>query len=70
MVNAGNTKLFVRKTSWELVHHRCYETRQQAISEITEYIEIFDNRQRRHSRLGYLASAVFAKQFYQQQEAA
>ena len=54
----------------ELVHHRCYETRQQAISEITEYIEIFYNRQRRHSRLGYVAPAVFAKQFYQQHKAA
>lgn len=28
--------------------------------EITEYIEIFYNRQRRHSKLGYLAPAVFA----------
>ena len=46
----------------ELVPHRGYETRQQAISEITEYIEIFYNRQRRHSRLGYVAPAVFAKQ--------
>lgn len=44
----------------ELVHHRRYETRAQAIREITEYIEIFYNRQRRHSKLGYLAPAVFA----------
>lgn len=46
----------------ELVHHRCYATREQAKAEITEYIEIFYNRQRRHSKLGNLAPAVFAQQ--------
>jgi hypothetical protein len=30
----------------ELVHHRHYATRQQAMRDITEYIEIFYNRQR------------------------
>lgn len=50
----------------ELVHHRRYETRAQAKSEITEYIEIFYNRQRRHSKLGNLAPAVFAQQWRQQ----
>ena len=32
----------------------------------TEYIEIFYNRQRRHSKLGYLAPAVFAQKCQQQ----
>jgi transposase InsO family protein len=36
----------------ELVHHRRYRTRQEAIQDITEYIEIFYNRQRRQARLG------------------
>ena len=54
----------------ELVHHRRYETRAQAMAEITEYIEIFYNRQRRQSRLGYLSPSVFAQQFYRQQQAA
>jgi len=49
----------------ELVHHQRYETRGQARNEITEYIEIFYNRQRRHSKLGNLAPAVFAQQFQQ-----
>ena len=31
----------------ELVYHRDYLTRQEAIKDITEYIEIFYNRQRR-----------------------
>ena len=47
----------------ELVHHRRYTTRAQATNEIAEYIEIFYNRQRRHSKLGNLAPAVFAQQW-------
>jgi putative transposase len=37
----------------ELTHHRRYETRQEARADIFEYIEVFYNRQRRHSHLGY-----------------
>jgi len=48
----------------ELVHHRRYVTRQQAIGDITEYIEIFYNRQRRQARLGYLSPAAYERQFY------
>jgi len=47
----------------ELVHHCCYVTRAEAEASIREYIEIFYNRQRRHSRLGYQAPAVFARNF-------
>ncbi|MDI6801169.1 MAG: IS3 family transposase, partial [Thermodesulfovibrionales bacterium] len=35
-----------------------------AIEDITEYIEIFYNRQRKQKRLGYLSPAVYEKQFY------
>jgi hypothetical protein len=35
----------------EPVYHRDYLTRQEAIKDITEYIEIFYNRQRRQKRL-------------------
>ena len=45
----------------ELVHHCRYATRPEAEASIREYIEIFYNRQRRHSRLGYLAPAVFSQ---------
>jgi transposase InsO family protein len=54
----------------ELVHHRHYDTRAQAIHEITEYIEMFYNRQRRHSRLANLSPAAFAQQCFRQQPAA
>nr|AID65740.1 putative integrase catalytic subunit [uncultured bacterium] len=48
----------------ELVHHRHYTTRQEAIRDITEYIEIFYNRQRRQARLGFLSPAAYAQRFY------
>jgi transposase InsO family protein len=48
----------------ELVHHRRYRTRQEAIRDITEYIEIFYNRQRRQARLGFLSPAAYAQKYY------
>jgi transposase InsO family protein len=54
----------------ELIHHRRYSTRQEAITEITEYIEVFYNRQRRQARLGYLSPAVYEQKFYAGQLAA
>jgi putative transposase len=46
------------------------EFRAEAEASIREYIEIFYNRQRRHSRLGHVAPAVFAQNFRIQQRAA
>lgn len=54
----------------ELVFHQHYQTRQEAIRELTEYIEIFYNRQRKQKRLGYLSPAVFERRFYKMQKAA
>ena len=54
----------------ELIHHIRYKTREQAIREITEHIEVFYNRQRRQERLGYLSPAVYERQFYARQAAA
>ncbi|WP_223365498.1 IS3 family transposase, partial [Salmonella enterica] len=42
-----------------------FNTRNEAISVIREYIEIFYNRQRRHSRLGNTSPAAFRKKYYQ-----
>lgn len=54
----------------ELVYHQRYVTREQAIREITEYIEIFYNRQRRQARLGYLSPVAYGQQFYRERCAA
>ena len=48
----------------ELVHHRHYGSRQEAIREITEYIEIFYNRQRLQAGLGFLAPVAYAQKYY------
>jgi putative transposase len=45
----------------ELVYHRKFATHQQAQKEITEYIEIFYNRQRTQERLDYLSPAAFTQ---------
>ena len=54
----------------ELVHHRKYKTRQEAMQDISEYIEVFYNRQRRQARLGYLSPVAYEKKFYQTRIAA
>ena len=54
----------------ELLHHCRFVTRAEAESAIREYIEIFYNRQRRHSRLGNLAPAEFARQYWDSAAAA
>jgi transposase InsO family protein len=54
----------------ELVHHRHYGSRQEAIQDITEYIEIFYNRQRRQARLGFLSPAAYEQRFYARLSAA
>jgi len=45
----------------ELVYHRNYETRAEAQSDIFEYIEVFYNRQRLHSALGYQSPVSFER---------
>ena len=43
----------------ELVNHEQYATREQARQSIFEYIEVFYNRKRLHSALGYLSPEAF-----------
>ena len=45
----------------ELVHREEYATREQAKASIFEYIEVFYNRVRRHSSLGYVAPAEYER---------
>ena len=58
------TESFWGHLKQELVHHRHFQTRNQAIAAIREYIEIFYNRIRRHSALGNTAPSVFAEAYY------
>ena len=43
----------------ELVYHERYATRDQARQSIFEYVEVFYNRVRRHSSLGYVSPEAF-----------
>ena len=43
----------------ELIHDRRYRTRAEARQDIFEYIEVFYNRKRRHSSLGYLSPVSY-----------
>jgi putative transposase len=43
----------------ELVYRTTWASRREAASAIHEYIEVFYNRRRRHSTLGYLSPAAY-----------
>jgi len=45
----------------ELIYQETYETRRQARRDIFEYIEIFYNRERLHSSLGYYSPEEYEK---------
>jgi transposase InsO family protein len=47
----------------ELVNHQQYATRQEARQSIFEYIEVFYNRKRMHSALGYRSPEAFEAAF-------
>ena len=46
----------------ELVRNRAFDTRDDARAEVFEYIEVFYNRQRLHSSLGYLTPVEYEQQ--------
>ena len=48
----------------ELINHRPYRARREAIEDITECIEIFYNRQRRQLKLGFLSPVAYAQKYY------
>jgi putative transposase len=53
----------------ELVYHRQYQTRKEAKQDIFEYIQVWYNRNRKHSSLAYLSPEQFENK-YQYQMAA
>lgn len=53
------TETFFSTLKKELVYLTKFETKEQARREIFEYIEIFYNRQRLHSSLGYLSPVEY-----------
>ena len=43
----------------ELIHRHAWPTRDQARRAVFEFVEVFYNRQRLHSSLGYVAPAAY-----------
>lgn len=72
MSGAGNCydnaamESFYHTLKTEHIYFEHYNTREEAKRSIFEYIEIFYNRQRRHSTLGYVSPMVYEMQWQQQ----
>lgn len=52
---------FTYVSTTEPIYFEHYETREQARQSIFEHIEVFYNRQRRHSTLGYVSPMIFPR---------
>jgi putative transposase len=55
---------FFATLRWELLNRHHWQTHAGARSAIFEYIEVWYNRQRRHSALGYLSPLQFEQQLH------
>lgn len=51
------------KTEW--IYFERYDTREQAMRSIFEYVEVFYNNQRRHSTIDYLSPVEWERRYYQ-----
>lgn len=58
------TETFFHSLKTEFVYHRNFSTRSEAELALFDYIEVFYNRQRLHSSLGYLTPVEYENQFF------
>ena len=61
---------FFSSVKMELVHTRSFQTREDAKLTLFEYIEVFYNRNRRHSSLGHVSPAEYERTAEVQRQAA
>jgi transposase InsO family protein len=61
---------FFATLEWEVIERADWHTRLEARRALFEYIEVWYNRQRRHSTLGYLSPAEYETHLAQQARAA
>lgn len=59
---------FYHTLKTEHIYFELYKTKQEAKQSIFEYVEVFYNRQRRHSTLGYCAPMMFENKWQQEFE--
>jgi putative transposase len=60
------TESFFASLKKELVHRTRFETTEQARAAIFEWIEVWYNRKRRHSAIGYISPETFERQHQQE----
>ncbi len=60
---------FWSKVQTELLDRKKWNTRTELANEIFQYLEIFRNRQHRHSKLGYLTPVEYERLHEQKQPA-
>jgi transposase InsO family protein len=56
------------KSEW--VYHQAYRTHDEARSDLFYYIEVFYNRHRLHSSLGYCSPDEYERRYYEEQKSA
>jgi transposase InsO family protein len=61
------TESFFASLKKEMVYRTHFATREQARSAIFSWIEVWYNRKRRHSALGYISPEAFERNYQQQQ---
>jgi len=64
------TESFFASLKKELVYRTRFETTDQARRALFEWIEVWYNRKRRHSAIGYISPDAFERQYQQQQQSA
>ncbi|MPW11479.1 transposase, partial [Paraburkholderia sp. CNPSo 3155] len=63
------TESFFNSLKNERVHAARYRTHREAAADLFEYIEVFYNRSRRHSSLGFVSPAQFMRDWLVAQQA-
>ena len=62
------TETFFHTLKTEMIFWERFETRDEARRKLFHYIEVWYNRQRLHSSLGYMAPVEYEQQFHHQQQ--
>ena len=61
---------FFKTLKTEMVYHQEFKSKQEAKLAIFEFIEVWYNRKRRHSSLGYLSPLAFEETILNKKKAA
>ena len=61
---------FFKTLKTEMVYHQEFKSKQEAKLAIFEFIEVWYNRKRRHSSLGYLSPQAFEEKLQNEKKAA